>query len=126
MHLLEIFYAGVNNSSDISGADLMDDVIYRRLNSAGVLFPYQLMPEVLKTKLRLYGFVECSSLIAFIDLFCIPYPDRSALAYILGKTEGCLINHDNGSNYFNGLKVIVLDIKDWLELCERIQRKRME
>ncbi|ELJ7526537.1 TPA: hypothetical protein O7X93_003913 [Salmonella enterica] len=92
----------------------MDNVKYTRLHSPGLLRPHLLAPEVLQQKFREYGFVECSTLIAFIDLFYIPYPDHSGLHYILCKTEECLRNHDNGSDYFSELRCIVHNTRDFL------------
>lgn len=89
----------------------MDDEKYTRLIIPRLYSGHSLTPEVLQQKFRQYGFEECSTLLTFIELLCIPYPDRSALLYILSKTEECLHNHDNGSDYFIDLRCLVHDIR---------------
>ncbi|EAM2342900.1 hypothetical protein U2T19_004916 [Salmonella enterica] len=93
----------------------MDEMVYRKKKIGELHCKYQLGPDILQEKFRKYSFEECSTVLAFIELFCIPTPDRSALLYILSKTEECIHNHDNGSNYFNTLREIAQDIKIYLE-----------
>lgn len=95
----------------------MDDVKNTRQTVTRLDFPYSLTSEVLQQELRKYGFEECNTLLTFINLFCIPYPDRSALLYILSKTEECLHNHDNGSDYFIDLRCIVQSTRTFLNSC---------
>lgn len=92
----------------------MDDLKYTRLTVPQLHSGHSLTPVVLQQKFRQYGFEECSILLTFIELFCIPYPDRSALLYILSKTEECLRNHDNGSDYFIDLRCIVHGLRTFL------------
>ncbi|ECI4632873.1 hypothetical protein AH97_24350 [Salmonella enterica subsp. enterica] len=92
----------------------MDDVKYTKLTAARLPCPYSLKPEVLQRTFRQYGFEECSTLLAFIELFYIPRPDRSGLLFILSKTEECLRNHDNGSDYFIDLRCIVHNARVFL------------
>ncbi|EAM7300311.1 hypothetical protein AG28_19880 [Salmonella enterica subsp. enterica] len=84
----------------------MEKMKCTRLTVLRLPIPHSLTSEVLQQKLRQYGFEECSTLLAFIELFCIPYSDRSGLLYILAKMEECLRNHDNGSDYFIDLRCI--------------------
>lgn len=88
-----------------------------RLTVPRLPFPHSLTSEVLQQKLRQYGFEECSTLLAFIELFCIPYPDRSGWLYILAKMEECLRNHDNGSDYFIDLRCIAHNARNFLHSC---------
>lgn len=92
----------------------MEDLRYIRLTDLRLPCPYSLKPEVLQQVFRKYGFEECSTLLAFIDLFYILHLDRSTLGYILSKAEECLHHHDNGSDYFNELRCLVYTIRTFL------------
>lgn len=92
----------------------MNEVKYTKLIVPQLPYAHSLTPEAMQHKFRQYGFEECSTLLAFIDLFCVPYPDRSALVYILSKTNECLRNHDNGSDYFIDLRCVIHNIRAFL------------
>lgn len=104
----------INYFSMLEGG-IMDDLKYTRLTVPRLHSGHSLTSEVLQKKFRQYGFEECSTLLTFIELFCIPYPDRSALLYILSKTEECLHNHDNGSDYFIDLRCTAKSLRNFLD-----------
>lgn len=70
---------------------------------------FSLAPEVLLQIFRQYRIKEYSTLLAFIELLCIPYHDHCGLLYILS-----LRNHDNGRGYFIDLRCIVHNTRAFL------------
>ncbi|WP_139375513.1 hypothetical protein [Serratia marcescens] len=68
-------------------------------------------------KLGYYGFVECASLVNFLQLICDDDPGVSELRYILSKVKQCLDKYDNQSDYFDRLRALYVDIQSKIN-CE--------
>lgn len=58
-----------------------------------------------------YGFIECGQALSFLMKVCDEYPDEIDLTWIYGKVNRCLRVHDNGNQYFDGLKSLMKDIE---------------
>lgn len=59
-----------------------------------------------------YGFIDCGQVVSFLKYVCDEYPDEIDLTWIYGKINLCLRRHDNGSEYFNGLRLVMEKIED--------------
>lgn len=68
-------------------------------------------------KLGYYGFIECASLVNFLQLICDDEPGIDELRYILSKVKQCLDKYDNKSDYFNNLRNLYKNIKNKIN-CE--------
>ncbi|PKC42915.1 hypothetical protein V462_00085 [Pantoea ananatis 15320] len=60
----------------------------------------------LRERLSRYGFVECSMLICFLDMCCYERPEQGELLYIRSKIRECLWSHDDGSTWFDDLRLM--------------------
>ena len=83
-------------------------------------FSAEISCDELSTKLNHYGFIECHEMINFLEFVCDKKPDRLALNWLKGKVTQCLEIHDNGSDYFDELRVIKLLIYDALIICRSL------
>ncbi|CAI2092500.1 Uncharacterised protein [Serratia ficaria] len=63
-------------------------------------------------KLGGYGFIECSLLVSFLQLFCNEDPGVIELQYIRDKVREFLGKHDNQSDYFSDLRQVFQDTHD--------------
>ncbi|AGB84055.1 hypothetical protein D781_3863 [Serratia sp. FGI94] len=63
-------------------------------------------------KLGGYGFIECSLLVSFLQLFCNEDLDVIELQYIRDKVRDFLGKHDNQSDYFSVLRQISQETHD--------------
>ncbi|KLR24038.1 hypothetical protein ABR28_10250 [Enterobacter hormaechei subsp. hoffmannii] len=57
-----------------------------------------------------YGFIECASMINFLQYICDDQPGIPELHYLLHKTRECLRTHDNQDDYFAELRQLCQDI----------------
>lgn len=62
--------------------------------------------NALMSQIEKYGFCETQEVIVFLSLLVSDIPDRASCAYIHQKIKECLVKHDNGSVYFDGLRLI--------------------
>lgn len=60
----------------------------------------------LRERLSRYGFVECSMLTGFLDVCCCERLGRGELLYIRSKIRECLWSHDEGSAWFDDLRLM--------------------
>lgn len=56
------------------------------------------------TLLEGFGFTECSEINNFITYFCHPLPLKEEMVFIERKLVQCLVNHDDGGEYFIPLR----------------------
>ncbi|PNK90870.1 MULTISPECIES: hypothetical protein [Serratia] len=63
-------------------------------------------------KLGGYGFIECSLLVSFLQLFCNEELGVIELQYIRDKAREFLVKHDNQSDYFSAMRQISQDTHD--------------
>jgi hypothetical protein len=71
---------------------------------------HPLSRKLLLERYRVYGFIECAKIIMFLEFVCDTNLGISELHYIMEKTKECVLNHDDGSDYFNDLKNIIYEI----------------
>ena len=81
-----------------------------RTGSYFVLDEFRPSRELLKCRVRRYGFIEISDILRFLDSVCKPVPDDSDLLYIRSKIEKCLDTHDNQSAYFIPLRELATEL----------------
>lgn len=66
--------------------------------------------------IKFYGFIECGQILSFLTFVCLDSPDGNDLTWIYNKINQCLINNNNGSDYFYDLvqlkTVIEIDFMD--------------
>ncbi|MDQ1223893.1 hypothetical protein QE443_000054 [Pantoea ananatis] len=70
----------------------------------------------LRERLSRYGFVECCMLICFLDMCCSDRLGMGELFYIRSKIRECLWNHDEGSAWFDDLRLMESDVSRSLAL----------
>ena len=63
--------------------------------------------NALLSELTRYNFVEVSQVVTFLQLICPTVPDGTHIRYMHEKLTECLKNHDNGSDWFDGLRGVV-------------------
>ncbi|WP_139375555.1 hypothetical protein [Serratia marcescens] len=68
-------------------------------------------------KLGGYGFIECSLLVNFLQLFCNEDFGIIELQYIRDKVREVLSEHDNQSDYFSNLRQVLKNTDDALINC---------
>ena len=73
----------------------------------------------LRKRLSRYGFVECSMLICFLDMCCCERPGRGELLYIRSKIRACLWSHDEGSAWFDDLRLMESQVSRALALQQK-------
>ncbi len=66
----------------------------------------ELAPHRLSQILDDFGFIECQEIAAFLNLVCNTKPDSKDVFWIKGKIRTCLNRYDNGSDYFEPLRII--------------------
>lgn len=78
--------------------------------------------NVLLRELSRYGFTEVSDVVRFLQVICPTVPDDAAILYMQEKLGECLKNHDNGSDWFDGLRDVVTRLGG--EVCAAPGRAR--
>ncbi len=63
--------------------------------------------NALLSELTRYNFVEVNDVVTFLQQICPTIPDDTDILYMREKLTECLKNHDNGSDWFDGLRGIV-------------------
>jgi hypothetical protein len=84
------------------------------LPSVGAERTCRLSGSRLQQKLSGYGFTEVSDVRIFLACVAGDFPRGTELIYIHNKLHECLRNHDNGSDYFTGLRGLVKQVDDAL------------
>jgi hypothetical protein len=69
--------------------------------------------DELLTVIQPYGFIECGEIQVFLKNFCKEYPSKVDLLWLLCRVNQCLINNNNGSDYFHSL----VGLKSTIEEC---------
>lgn len=67
-------------------------------------------------RLSKYGFVEISNLMNFVTLLCDEVPGYAEYLYINAKLREYLDVHDNGSDYFHEIHMLVLETEIIIDL----------
>lgn len=73
--------------------------------------------SVLKDRINIYGFIECGQIHSFLDYVCDTCLGEAELKYVEGKLVECLVEHDDGSIYFSGLKALLQEVNNALSYC---------
>lgn len=73
----------------------------------------------LRKRLSRYGFTECSSLVCFLDVLCCERLGQSELLYIWSRLRECLWTHDEGSAWFDDLRLMELEVSRALGIQQR-------
>lgn len=78
-------------------------------------------------RIKIYGFIECVSILSFINHVCDGEGlDLYALRYIHGKVSECLRNHASNSDrygqneqiyYFQDLRALQVELEFVISLC---------
>lgn len=71
----------------------------------------------LSEKVKDFGFIECQSICAFLNLVCDKKPDSQDLFWIKEKIRACLRRYDNGNEYFEPLRIIERELEAY-ETCQ--------
>ncbi|MEJ1269060.1 hypothetical protein WDV93_25385 [Pantoea ananatis] len=83
-----------------------------------------LIRDRLRERLSRYGFVECSMLICFLDMCCCERPGQGELLYIRSKIRACLWSHDDGTEWFNDLRLMESQVSRALALHQNTSGHR--
>lgn len=59
---------------------------------------------------RSYGFIECADILFFLKYLNNEKVDQASLSWISSKLNECLVNHDDGKDYFIALRKLRNDI----------------
>ncbi|MCW0307106.1 hypothetical protein [Pantoea ananatis] len=70
----------------------------------------------LRERLFRYEFVECHVLICFLDMCCCERLGQSELFYIRSKIRECLWSHDEGSAWFDDLRLMESEVSRLLAI----------
>jgi len=63
--------------------------------------------DLLYSSLKHYGFSEIDDLLRFLLFSCESVLGEEEQRFIHSKLKSCLSRHDNGSDYFNDMKIIL-------------------
>lgn len=96
---------------------MMDEYTFQ--TSGYRFYGRQLRRQELTEAIRHYGFTECGEMLAFLEYVCDTYPDQSDLTWLREKTDECLKSHDNGSDYFAGLRLLKDELEYALSIINR-------
>ncbi|HBH7065077.1 TPA: hypothetical protein KWI17_004746 [Enterobacter cloacae] len=92
------------------------------MNSNGIgTLPPEITASNLSKRLKVYSFIECQQILAFLTLVANRKPDSKDLFWIKGKVRACLNSHDNGSEYFETLRNIE---KELIKASESLSSKQ--
>ncbi|WP_380181565.1 hypothetical protein [Kalamiella sp. sgz302252] len=63
--------------------------------------------DLLYSSLKHYGFSEIDDLLRFLIFSCESVLGEEEQRFVHSKLKSCLSRHDNGSDYFNEMKIIL-------------------
>ena len=63
--------------------------------------------EYLIKIIQFYGFIECGQILSFLTHVSAEHLDDADLLWIYQKTNQCINNHSNGSDYFCDLERVI-------------------
>ncbi len=86
-----------------------------------VLSQSSLTRSVLKERIKIYGFIQCGQIYSFLDYVCDTIPGEVELKYVQGKLVECLVEHDDGSVYFSGLKALLQEVNYAMVCCSTVK-----
>lgn len=66
--------------------------------------------QLLIQRIGYYSFIECASMINFLQYICDDQPGLPELCYLQEKIRECLQVHDNQDDYFTDLRQVSKDI----------------